>query len=124
MRIFNSYNQRRPSHNKFGEIKLPENSSISYFDLKNLISAKKNDLYSKEKIRLDINSIKDRLGEVGYMYPNIYPKIKKNKRQYYNFSNNNIKYISPKYLENNDNNNIEHLKQILNDINMFFTNNY
>lgn len=64
---------------KFGEIKIPEDNSISYFEARRIVSIEKGDIYSRETIKNACNNLKIVLGEKGYMYANVYPKMKINK---------------------------------------------
>jgi len=60
----------------FRDIILPENSSINEFTLRQLINIRSGSLYSREKIREAIKKIKNKLGEIGYMYAEVHPKMK------------------------------------------------
>lgn len=66
---------------KFGEVVFPKDSLIPYFELRNLVKFSNGEIYSQDKIRNSINAIKNKLGEIGFMYPEINPKIKVNREK-------------------------------------------
>jgi outer membrane protein insertion porin family len=63
----------------FNNINIENNSELKDSKLKRIININKNDIYNKEKIKFIIQLIRYELGELGYMYPQIYPKMKINK---------------------------------------------
>jgi outer membrane protein insertion porin family len=66
---------------RFGAIELPHDSIIPHYELVNIINIEEREPYSKEKIRIAINAIKASLGERGFMYANVNPKMKINREK-------------------------------------------
>lgn len=63
----------------FDKITFKNNSELSEKKLKKIIPISKGDIYNKNKIKTIIQLIRYELGELGYMYPNILPKMTVNK---------------------------------------------
>jgi outer membrane protein insertion porin family len=66
---------------RFGLINVPENKDIPYFQMRRLIGIDSGEIYSREKIKIAINELKMALGETGYMYANVNPKMKVDKEK-------------------------------------------
>lgn len=64
-----------------GAITYTTDLDIDDFTLKNLTKMKKGDVYSKEKLRIAIITIKAYLGECGFMFANVFPKQKINREK-------------------------------------------
>jgi outer membrane protein insertion porin family len=64
---------------RFGNIVLPKDSPLPSFEVRNAMTMNSGDIFSRDAIKNSINNIRDKLGEIGFMYANIYPKIKVDK---------------------------------------------
>lgn len=61
---------------RFGKISIPNDPDITYYTMKKIISIDKGEVYSREKVKNIMLDLKDSLGESGYMYANVNPKMK------------------------------------------------
>jgi outer membrane protein insertion porin family len=60
---------------KFRNVNLKDAVDMDYVVFRDLIDLDSYSIYSKEKIKNSINNIRNKLGEMGYMYPTISPKM-------------------------------------------------